>query len=229
MAETTDNNVSVLTATRTIDDVAVQSLIRPNQRRDDAIRNTSAAGMPAINISPLQGQYLAIQAQLIGAKTVLEIGTLGGYSTLWLAEQAGCKVTSIELDPKHRDVALENVKGIPRGEVEVILGSALDVMPRLLEEGRVFDMIFIDADWEEQWEYFDLAVKLTRKKGCIYVDNVVREMREKIDEGKDLEKVAMAVKVGKDERVTATLIQTASSHKDYSDFIVDGFMLAIVN
>jgi len=86
----------------------------------------------------------------MNAKTVLEIGTLGGYSTIWLAE-TGAKVTGIEIDPKHRDVALENTKGL---NVELILGVALDVLPKLAEEGRKFDLVFIDAAWEELWDYF---------------------------------------------------------------------------
>lgn len=220
---------SVRAAGPAIDDAAKKALVRPDQRRSEALRASEAGGLPAITISALQGQYLAVQARLIGARTVLEIGTLGGYSTLWFAEQAGCRVTSIELNPKHRDVALQNVKDISRGEVDVILGAALDVMPRLVEAGRVFDMVFIDADWGEQWDYFDLAVKLTRKKGCIYVDNVVRKMRDEIDEGKDLDTVSLAAKVGKDDRVTATLLRTVSSHKSTPGDTFDGFLLAIVN
>lgn len=102
-------------------------------------------------------------------------------------------------------------------------------MPRLAEEGKVFDMVFIDADWGEQYEYFDWAVKLTRKGGCIYVDNVARAMRGEIAEGKDPAKDSLPAKVGKDERVTATMIQTWSSHKTITENMFDGFLLAIVN
>lgn len=218
----------LLKAAVAIDTTAKKALIPRNQHRADAIRHSKANGLPAITVSALHGQYLAIQAQLIGAKSVLEIGTLGGYSTLWFAEQAGCKVTSIELNPKHRDVALHNVKDISKGEVEIILGAALDVMPKLVEEGRVFDMVFIDADWGEQRDYFDWAVKLTRNKGCIYVDNVVRVMREEMDEGKDVTQESLPAKIGKDERVTATLVQTVSSHRDVAEEMLDGFILAIV-
>ena len=79
---------------------------------------------------------------------MLEIGTLGGYSTLWFA-RTGAKVTSIEVDPKHRDVALENVKG---HDIDIIPGAALDVLPELAAEGRKFDFVFIDAEWKEQWD-----------------------------------------------------------------------------
>jgi len=90
------------------------------------------------------------QRQVRNANSVLEIGTLGGHSTIWFA-RTGAKVTSIEIDPKHRDVALENTKGL---DVEIILGAALNVLPQLVADGRKFDFIFIDAAWEEQWEYF---------------------------------------------------------------------------
>jgi predicted O-methyltransferase YrrM len=143
---------------RNIDVHASTNLLKPNTKLDYALSNSAAMGLPPITVTPLGGQYLAIQCQLINAKTILEIGTLGGYSTIWLAE-TGAKVTSIEIHPKHRVVALENTKGL---NVELILGTALDVLPKLAEEGRKFDLVFIDAAWEEQWDYFQWAVKLTR-------------------------------------------------------------------
>ncbi len=211
-----------LAAAGAIDSLAKANLLRPNAKLDQAIANSRANGLPPITVSPLQGQYLAVQAQLIGAKSVLEIGTLGGYSTIWLAE-TGARVTSIEINPKHRDVALQNVAGL---DAEVILGAALDVLPRLADEGRVFDMIFIDADWDEQYDYFDWAVKLTRKGGCLYVDNVVRELLE--SEATEGAKESLITKVGRDARVRATLISTVSSHKGRADEMFDGFLLAVV-
>jgi predicted O-methyltransferase YrrM len=100
----------------------------------------------------------------MGAKLVLDIGTLGGYSAICFAE-AGAKVTSMEINPTHRDLALENVDGL---DVEIILGAALDVLPKLAEEVRQFDIVFIDADFDDQWEHFDWAVKLTRPNGCVF-------------------------------------------------------------
>ncbi|TVY89233.1 Caffeoyl-CoA O-methyltransferase, partial [Lachnellula willkommii] len=128
-----------------IDTQARNSLLKPNAQLDHALSNSEANGLPAITISALQGQYLAIQCKLINAKSVLEIGTLGGYSTIWFAS-TGAKVTSIEIDAKHRDVALENTKGL---DVDIILGAALDVLPRLAAQGRKFDFVFIDAAWQE--------------------------------------------------------------------------------
>jgi predicted O-methyltransferase YrrM len=135
---------------RNIDVRASANLLKPNTKLDYALSNSAAKGLPPITVTPLGGRYLAIQCQLINAKTVLEIGTLGGYSAIWLAE-TGAKVTSIEIDLKHRDVALENTKGL---NVELILGAALDVLPKLAGGGRKFDLVFIDAAWEEQWDYF---------------------------------------------------------------------------
>jgi predicted O-methyltransferase YrrM len=204
-----------------IDAQAHASLLKPNALLDHALSNSAANGLPPITISALQGQYLAIQCQLINAKSVLEIGTLGGYSTIWFAS-TGAKVTSIEIDPKHRDVALENTKGL---DVEIILGAALDVLPKLAAEAKKFDFIFIDAAWEEQWEYFQWAIKLARVNGCIYVDNVVRMMLESENVGKG---ESLVTKVGREEKVTATLVSTVSSQKTKVDEMFDGFLLAVV-
>jgi predicted O-methyltransferase YrrM len=206
-----------------IDAQARSALLKPDPLIDQALSNTAAHGLPPIMISPLQGQYLAIQCQLMRAKNVLEIGTLGGYSTLHFA-RTGAHVTSIEINPKHREVALENTKAFT-DHVDIILGAALDVLPKLEKEGRKFDFVFIDADWERQGEYFEWAVRLTRPKGAIYVDNVVRELMEcRGGEGETL-----LTKVGKTEGVTATLISTVSSHKEYPEDRFDGFLLAMVH
>ena len=201
---------------------ARKHLLTPNSKLDHALANSAANNLPAITVSPLQGQYLAIQCRLMNAKSVLEIGTLGGYSTIWFAS-TGAKVTSIEIDPHHRDVAVENTKGL---DVEVILGAALDVLPNLVKEGKKFDFVFIDAAWEEQFEYFSWAVKLVRGNGCVYVDNVVRMMLE--SEGEE-EGESLVAKVGKMEGVSATLVSTASGHKGKAEEMFDGFLLAVVH
>jgi predicted O-methyltransferase YrrM len=145
-------------------------------------------------------------------------------------------VTSIEIDPKHRNVAIENIEyaGLSK-QVDVLLGAALDVLPRLakeIEEGRreKFDFVFIDADWDEQWDYFDWAAKMMEKGSCIYVDNVVKQLLESgIPDGmekKESEHVRgmkeLVERVGKDTRVDAVVMQTvgAKSH--------DGFLMAVV-
>ena len=216
------SSAGLLQQASSIDAQARTSLLRPDPQLDHALTNSATNGLPAITISDLQGQYLAVQCQLIDAKSVLEIGTLGGYSTIWFA-RTGAKVTSLEINPKHRDVALENTKGL---DVEIILGAALDVLPKLAAEGRKFDFIFIDAAWEEQWQYFQWAVKLARVNGCIYVDNVIRELleSENIGEGKE----SLVTKVGREEKVSATLVPVISSHKGKVEEMYDGFLLAVV-
>ncbi|KAJ9605139.1 hypothetical protein H2200_010529 [Cladophialophora chaetospira] len=216
-----------------VDSLGHASLLPSNNSLADALQyaleNSAANGLPSITISPLQGQYLAIQSQLISAKNILEIGTLGGYSTIWFAS-TGAKVTSLEIDPQHRDVALQNVKhaGL-EDSVDVILGPALDTLPTLAKDGKKFDLVFIDADWGEQFDYFAHAVKLVRPNGCIYVDNVVREVLEgdaqAYESGK---KETLFQKVGKLDGVQATLVSVVSSHKRHEDEAFDGFLLAVV-
>ena len=205
-----------------VDAQARTSLLRPDPQLDHALTNSAANGLPPIAISDLQGQYLAIQCQLINAKSVLEIGTLGGYSTIWFA-RTGAKVTSIEIDPKHRDVALENTEGL---DVEIILGAALDVLPKLAAEARKFDFIFIDAAWAEQWQYFQWAVKLARVNGCIYVDNVIRGLLESENVGEADE--SLVTKVGREGKVVATLVPMITSKKGNVEEMYDGFLLAVV-
>ena len=216
-----------------IDSLAHAALLPTNTPLANALthaqENTAANGIPSIAISPLQGQYLAIQAQLINAKNILEVGTLGGYSTIWFAS-SGAQVTSLEINAKNRKVALDNVKNAGfEDNVEIILGPALESLPKLAEQGKKFDMIFIDADWEEQWEYFQFAVELARTGGCVYVDNVVREVLEGDPEAyESREKETLLAKVGKDERVQATLVSVVSSHKGHEGETFDGFLLALV-
>lgn len=205
-----------------IDAQARTSLLKPDPQLDHALTNSAANGLPPIAISDLQGQYLAIQCQLINAKSVLEIGTLGGYSTIWFA-RTGAKVTSIEIDPKHRNVALKNTEGL---DVEIILGAALDVLPKLAAEGCKFDFIFIDAAWAEQWQYIQWAVKLARVNGCIYVDNVIRGLLESENVGDADE--SLVTKVGREGKVTATLVPVITSKKGNVEEMYDGFLLAVV-
>lgn len=211
----------------TIEAGAEKAFVKPDPDLDNAAANTAKNGMPSIAVSPLQGQFLAIQARLMGAKTVLEIGALGGYSTICLAK-TGAKVTSIEINPKHYEVASENLRaaGI---EPDMILGDAQDVLPTLVRDGRVFDMVFIDADWGVHAQYFDWAVKLTRKGGCIFIDNVVQEMITCHDGG--VGKGTLVERVGAEPKVTATLVPTLSTTKGSGagGAFVDGFLIATVN
>ncbi|KAL4938873.1 S-adenosyl-L-methionine-dependent methyltransferase [Aspergillus oleicola] len=206
-----------------IDAQARAAFLRPNPKLEHALANSAAKGLPPISVLPLAAQHLSILAQLMGAKSVLEVGTLGGYSSICFAE-AGAKVTSIEIDQKHREVALENVEGL---DVDIILGSALDVMPKLAEEGKQFDLVFIDADFDEKMEQFDWAVKLTRPGGCIFLDDVIGNMIKDGEMEPDSE--STLTKIGRDERVTATLMPLAVSHPMFPTALFNGFVLARVN
>ncbi|KAK2593313.1 hypothetical protein QQS21_008995 [Conoideocrella luteorostrata] len=224
MSNTSQNKKSSLLSV--MEGIAQQRLIHPDPDFDKTISNSKAKGLPDIAVNPVQGQYLSILCQLINAKRVLEIGTLGGYSTMWFAK-AGAQVTSIEISEKHRDVALENLHAAGL-DANIVLGAALDVLPKLAEAGGQFDLVFIDADWGEQWEYFDWAAKMVRKGGAIYVDNVVQTMMEDGEAFSAGDK-SLVARVGADSRVKATMVPTISAYKTTSgDPWVDGFLLAIV-
>jgi predicted O-methyltransferase YrrM len=172
-----------------------------------------------------------------GANHVLELGTLGGYSSICLAQaikERGGKLTSIDISSDRRQVAIQNLQfagiNIP-DEADVLLGAALDILPSLANEietgtRSAFDFVFIDADWDNQWEYFDFAVKISKGKGSvIYVDNVVRQILEAGiigPEKKDEEVIPLVEKVGQDNRVDAVVMQTVGA-KSY-----DGFLMAVV-
>ena len=205
---------------------AQNEIIKSDPQLDRAVANSQEKGLRPIAIGPAQGQLLSTLCQLANAKSILEIGVLGGYSTIWLAKSvSGVKVTGIEYDAKHREVALENLKGLDN--VEVILGAALDVLPQLEKEGRVFDVVFIDADWENQHNYFEWAVKLSRPKGLIYVDNALRWLTEGKAEGESGYRDLIET-VKKNDKVDATFIPMLNTEKTSLSEAVDGFVLAIV-
>ncbi len=145
---------------------------------DAALQASADAGLPAIQVTANQGKLLQLLARLMNARTILEIGTLGGYSTIWLARAlpAGGRLLSLEVEPRHVEVAHANLarSGLS-GVAEVRLGRALDVLPQLAGEGWApFDFVFIDADKASCPEYFDWAHRLSRVGALIIVDNVVR-------------------------------------------------------
>ena len=196
---------------------------------DAALHASSEAGLPSIQVTPNQGKLLAILAQSIQARSILEIGVLGGYSTIWLARAMGPdgKLITLEVNPRHAAIARTNLNraGL-NGSVEVRLGSALETLPQLYAEGRgPFDLIFIDADKPNCTAYFEWAVKLSHPGSLIITDNVVRngavadpDSRDPDVQGVRRFNEALAA----EPRVTATVIQTVSS-KGY-----DGFAIALV-
>jgi predicted O-methyltransferase YrrM len=155
------------------------SLIPSDPILESALEASVAAGLPAIAVSPNQGKLLQILAQIVGARSILEIGTLGGYSTIWLARALppGGQLITLELDPKHAEVAKLNVSRAGLLDlVDIRIGDALKTLPKLSAERRgPFDLIFIDADKQHIPEYFEWAIKLSRAGTLIIVDNVVRD------------------------------------------------------
>jgi predicted O-methyltransferase YrrM len=162
-----------------IDDYLDDCFVPGDDALDTALASSEAAGLPRINVAPNQGKLLMLLAQAIGASRILEIGTLGGYSTIWLARALppGGHLITLEFDPKHADVARANIgnAGLSR-MVQVRVGAALDTLPQLAGEGRgPFDLIFIDADKVNTPAYFAWALTLSRPGSLIIVDNVVRD------------------------------------------------------
>jgi len=194
------------------------------------IQSLDEAGMPQISISPNQGKFLHILARLCNAKKILEMGTLGGYSTIWMARalpEDGL-ITTLEIDPKHAAVAKKNIaKAGLESKVNILVGKAMDLLQELKTKGAgPFDMIFIDADKPPYAEYFQWALKLSRPGTLIIADNVIREGKVLDKNSKD-EMVTGVQRfnklLGVNKEVTATIMQTVGL-KEW-----DGMALAIVN
>jgi predicted O-methyltransferase YrrM len=196
---------------------------------DAALQASHDAGLPSIQVAANQGKLLWMLAKLMGARSILEVGTLGGYSTIWLARALppdGSLIT-LELDPKHADVARSNLERAGLSEVvEIRVGSALDSLPKIAEEGREpFDLVFIDADKANCAAYFQWAMKLTQRGSLIIVDNVVRSGA--VVDAKSTDVNVQGIRrlnevMTAEPRVTVTAIQTVGS-KGY-----DGLALALV-
>jgi predicted O-methyltransferase YrrM len=203
-------------------------LISTDPALDEVLAASAAAGLPAINVSPVQGKLLHLLARAIGARNVLEIGTLGGYSTIWLARALpdGGRLISLEADPRHAEVARANIARAGLDDrVEVRLGMALDLLPGLAESPEPFDFIFIDADKPNNAAYFDWALRLSRVGAIIIVDNVVRggDVVAAASDSPTVQGVHRFLeRLAAEPRVSATAIQTVGS-KGY-----DGFAIAFV-
>ena len=188
-----------------------------------------AAGLPAISVSAPQGRLLYLLARQMGARRILEIGTLGGYSGIWLARAlpAGGKLVTLELSEHHAQVARANfVRAGVASKVEVRVGRALDTLAAMdREEGEPFDFAFIDADKAASADYLDWAVRLSRPGALVVLDNVVRNGAVLLADSPDANVLGVRRAIeflGHDPRVEATAIQTVGS-KGY-----DGFALAWV-
>jgi predicted O-methyltransferase YrrM len=212
-----------------VDEYVNGLVVRPDAALDQALASTAAAGMPAIAVSAAQGKLLHLYARMIGARRILEVGTLGGYSTIWMARAlpADGRIISLEIDPRHAEVARTNLSRAGVDHLaEVRIGPALESLTKMAAEGEGrFDLVFIDADKANIPEYFTLSSKLLRPGGVIIVDNVVRNGGVLDGSGKDPN--VAGVRRFNDllatlPDVSATTVQTVGS-KGY-----DGFTLAIV-
>ncbi|MEO8910553.1 MAG: O-methyltransferase [Gemmatimonadaceae bacterium] len=161
-----------------VDQYFTANLLGSDPVLDAALEACTAAGLPPISVSPNQGKLLQMLAQIVGAKSILEVGTLGGYSTIWLARGMGARgrLVTLEIDPAHADVARRNLaRAGLENVVEIRLGSALDTLPKLVaEDPEPFDLVFIDADKPNIPAYFEWSLRLSRPGTLIIVDNVVR-------------------------------------------------------
>jgi len=212
-------------------DRLLESLLLPEDEAMTAALSAAAqAGLPPIQVPPLQGRFLQLLARSIGARRVLEFGTLGGYSTIWLARALppGGRLTTLELNPAYAEVARTNLERAGVGDrVDIRVGPAAESLPSL--DGETFDLTFIDADKPSTADYFDWSVEHTRPGGVIVVDNVVRRggILDESGAGDDAANVAgirrFLAAAGRDARVDVTALQTVGSKGH------DGFALAVVN
>jgi predicted O-methyltransferase YrrM len=212
-----------------VDRYITDHLVPPDATLDAALQASLDAGLPAISVAPNQGKLLMLLAQINGARRILELGTLGGYSTLWMARAlpADGTIITLEFDPKHADVARQNFAraGVSH-QIELRVGRALDTLPQLHSEGRgPFDLIFIDADKANIPHYFTWALRFSRRGTVIIVDNVVRDGA--VIDATSTDPSVIGVRrfnelLAAETRVNATAIQTVGS-KGY-----DGFAIALV-
>jgi predicted O-methyltransferase YrrM len=200
-----------------VDSYIADLFIPPDPALDAAQAASTAAGLPAISVSATQGKLLHLLARLQGARKILEIGTLGGYSTIWLARAlpADGQLISLELDPKHAEVARGNLARAGVKNAEIRLGRAADSLQQLAsEKSGPFDLIFIDADKQGYSEYLKWSLKLARRGTLIIADNVVR--KGEVTDPKSPDASVQGIRqfnevLAAEKRVTTTAIQTVGS------------------
>ncbi len=212
-----------------VDRYVEELLVRPDPALDAALAAGAAAGLPPHDVSPAQGKLLELLARAVGARSILEIGTLGGYSTIWLARALSPdgRLITLEVDPGYAEVARANIERAGLADVvELRVGPALDTLPELVAEGRgPFDLVFLDADKQSNPEYLRWALELTRRGSLIVADNVVRggEVLDAASEDARVQGIRRFHELlAAEPRVSATAIQTVG-RKGW-----DGFALALV-
>ena len=213
-----------------VDTYLTHTIVLPDDALDAAVKASDDAGLPSIQVSAPQGKLLHILARMQNARRILEIGTLGGYSTIWMASALpkNGKLITIEIDAKHAEVAGKNFERASVADrIELVNGNAIEVLPTLAARNDApFDMTFIDADKASIPAYFDWAMQMSRPGSIILVDNVVREGA--VIDAASQDAAVMGVRrlndmMAADSRVTATVIQTVGV-KGY-----DGLAIAFVN
>jgi len=211
-----------------VDDYIVEKLLGAEPPQD-VLEANAAAGLPAIDVSPAQGKFLYLLAKATGSQRILEVGTLGAYSTIWLARAlpAGGSLVTLEIDPHHAEVARTNLDAAGVGNrVEVRVGAALESLATLAREQTApFDFVFIDADKEHNADYVRAAIGLARPGALIVVDNVVRDGRVLDARSADpnIRGTRRLFDMLADEpRLEATAIQTVGAKQ------WDGFIVAVV-
>jgi predicted O-methyltransferase YrrM len=214
---------------KAMDDYINHWLLPADPILESALQASEAAGLDPINVAPNQGKFLHLLAKIQGAKRILEIGTLGGYSTLWLARAlpSGGRLVTLEINPKNAETSKANIKRAGLSEViEVRLGPASESLAKLAaEKGGPFDFIFIDADKPGYPEYLTWALKLSRVGTAIVLDNMVRkgEIVSAADgDSRVVGARAVYEMLSKEPRVSATAIQTVGVKGH------DGFVMALV-
>ena len=212
-----------------VENYLAELLIPPDAALEAALQACVAAKLPPIQVSPAQGKLLHLIARILGARHILEIGTLGGYSTIWMAQALpeDGRIVTLEADQKHADLARGNfARAGVANKVELWLGKALDTLPQITAGAREpFDLVFIDANRSNMPEYFEWSLKLTHRGSVIIADNVVRRgaILDPNNEDADIQGVRrFAEMASKEKRVSATVLQTVGG-KGY-----DGFALALV-
>lgn len=213
-----------------VDAYIAKNLILSDPALEEALKANTEAGLPAIDVSPTQGKFLHLIAKIKGARRILEVGTLGGYSTIWLARALpeDGKLITLELKPEHAEIAAKNIaRAGLTSRVEQRIGPALESLAQLhAENTEPFDLIFIDADKPNNPHYLDWAIRLSHPGTIIITDNVIREGI--ILNADDPDPTVQGTrrffeKLGSNPQLEATALQTVGSKKH------DGFAIAIVN
>ena len=212
-----------------VDEYIVGHLIGTDPVLDATLAANEAGGLPAIDVSAAQGKMLHLLARMVGARRILEVGTLGGYSTIWLARALpeGGRLVTLELEPHHADVARANIAAAGFADkVDIRTGPATDSLDAMAAAGEgPFDLIFIDADKPSNVAYLRAAIALGRPGTTIIVDNVVREggvLEVDSDDDRIRGTRALFEAVAAEPRLSATAIQTVGTKK------WDGFLLAVL-